>query len=322
MKKVLFPVIIIGVIIVAVTLFVPSTVSRPLSKERPVVAVSTFALYDIVRSVAEGIAEPFMIVPFGTDLHTFRPTPQDLARLEKSAVIFYSGAGLEPWSKQLMADYDAKSVDMSRHVELRYLDGREAAGHDHGHDGHGHQLQEQADGGMVDPHYWLSVSNMIKATKEAEHALSVAMPEHARHFHRNSEVYITQLYMLDNRLKEELSACKQPMIVVNHNAFGYMAERYGFEVMALTGLSPESMPSAKRMAELTALVNDKGLNTIFFESFVSDRLITEIGNETGAKVDVLQPLGNITADEAAQQLNYIQLMERNLIRLKSAMECD
>jgi zinc transport system substrate-binding protein len=320
-KKVLLLVIIIGVIIVATTLFVPSTVQQPSTKEQPTVAVSTFALYDIVRSVAEGIAEPFMIVPFGTDLHTFRPTPQDLARLEKSKVIFYSGAGLEPWSRQLMADYETRSVDMSKHVELRYLDGREAAHHDHGHDGHGHDQHEQAADGMVDPHYWLSVSNMIKATKEVEGALSAAMPEYARHFHRNSEVYITQLYMLDNRLKEELSACKQPMIVVNHNAFGYMAERYGFEVMPLTGLSPESMPSAKRMAELTKLVKEKGLNTIFFESFVSDRLITEIGKETGAQVDVLQPLGNITADEAAKKLNYMQLMERNLNRLKTAMEC-
>lgn len=292
------------------------------SAEKTRIAVSTFALYDIVSNIAGDNVELFMVVPFGTDLHSFEPTPKDLVKLNQSALFIYSGAGLEPWAESF--EGAMKRLDISRYVTLRELEqsGEEGAGsahhdakrHDDDHEDHDHE--------GADPHYWLDPTNMIRAAEAIEQQLGQLMPRYAKEFYRNREVYITQLHMLDNRFKSELGNCKQSMIVVNHNAFGYLAERYGFDVVALTGLSPESMPSAKRMAELSDLVREHHLNTIFFESFVSDRLIREIGNETGAAVETLQPLGNITADEVAQRLNYIQLMERNIGKIKTAMECE
>lgn len=292
------------------------------SHDKPRIAVSSFVLYDIVTHLAGERVEPFMVVPFGRDLHSFEPTPKDLAILSRSLLFVYSGAGLEPWAEAFA--HDLRTLNVSKFVTLRHLDDGEHGEHEadvtaeavHGDEEHaGHHHEE------IDPHYWLDPINMIQATKAVEQQLAQLIPDYAGEFHRNGEIYITQLHMLDNRFKSELSGCKQPMIVVNHNAFGYLSERYGFEVVALTGLSPESMPSAKRMAELSDLVEEYQLNTIFFESFVSDRLIKEIARETGAKVDTLQPLGNITADEAAQKLNYVQLMERNLVKIKTAMEC-
>ncbi len=283
--------------------------------EKPRIAVSTFALYDIVKNIAKDRVELFMVVPFGTDLHSFEPTPKDLVRLSKSKLFIYSGAGLEPWSDAFVQS--TETLNVSRSVKLRHLENEgkmedhdEAADHDEHHHHKG-----------VDPHYWLDTDNMIRAAEVIEQRLGRLIPKNAGEFQLNRENFTTQLYKLDNRYKTELSSCKHSMIIVNHNAFGYLAERYGFEVTALTGLSSESMPSAKRMAELSDLVRSHHLKTIFFESFVSDRLIKEIANETGAEVQTLQPLGNITADEAAQNMTYIQLMEHNLDKLKAAMEC-
>lgn len=282
------------------------------ASSRPVVAVSTFALYDIVRYVGGDAIEPLMIVPFGVDIHSFEPTPKDFARVNKSALFVYSGAGLEPWAGNLVST--TKTLDVSKHVRLLYPedDGQVHAGHRH--EEHGH---EEA----ADPHYWLDVDNMVTATRVVEKALVELNGDAAPMFRRKAEIYISQLHMLDAHYREVLGSCKQKVIVVNHNAFGYLAERYGFEVRALTGLSPEAMPSAKTMAELTDMVREHGIKTVFFESFVSDRLIKTVAKESGANVDVLTSLANVEAGEAARGVGYKRLMEMNLNKILDAMEC-
>ena len=313
MKKAFLIVAVMLFAVIAFSLFKESPLTQT-SIERPVVTVSTFALYDIVRHVAEDKVDLFMIVPFGVDVHSFEPTPRELAKLSKSALFIYSGAGLEPWAETFSKS--VKTVDISQHVKLLHLE--EVDPDDDQHDMH-HGDHHHAE--RVDPHYWLDMENMILATRNIEKALGEVVPNADSLFHRNAEAYITQLHMIDDRYKNRLSACKQSRIIVNHNAFGYLARRYGFEITALSGLSPEAMPSAKTMAKLTDLVKSHKIKTIFFESFVSDRLIKNIAKESGAGVDVLQPLANITADEAAQEQNFEQLMGRNLNKLSTAMEC-
>ena len=306
MKKVLLGLLIFLVLLAVYGLFLQP--EAPVEREespRPAVAVSTFSLYDMLRYVGGEKIDLFMVVPFGVDVHGFEPTPKDLVRLTESALFVYSGAGLEPWAGAFAGK--TKTLDVSTHVKLLQPHEEEHAHHEH-------------DEG-ADPHYWLDIENMIAATRAVAKALSEVDPSSSRRFMRNAEIYITQLYMLDNRYKDVLKSCKQPMIVVNHNAFGYLSERYGFEVKALTGLSPEAMPSAKTMAQLSDLVREHRIKTVFFESFVSDRLVQSLAKESGAAVDVLQPLANITAEEAAAGISYFQLMEQNLKKLSDAMEC-
>ncbi|MDD5203488.1 MAG: zinc ABC transporter substrate-binding protein, partial [Sulfurimonas sp.] len=66
---------------------------------------------------------------------------------------------------------------------------------------------------------------------------------------------------------------------------------------------------------------EDGVKTIFFENFVSDKAIKSISHDTNASVDVLQPLGNITADEAAQNLSYEDIMRQNLEKISQALMC-
>jgi zinc transport system substrate-binding protein len=92
-------------------------------------------------------------------------------------------------------------------------------------------------------------------------------------------------------------------------------------VEALSGLSPEAEPSAKNMVKLIEHVKEHNISTIFFESFVSDRAIKSIAKEANTKVDVLQPLGNITADEAKQNLSFEDIMRQNLTKISKALHC-
>jgi len=277
--------------------------------QKPTIALSTFSLYDISKNIVGDTAQSFMILPFGVDAHSYEPTPKQVVKIYKSDLVVYSGAGLEPWIDGF--DFKNTAIDMSLHVELRKLS----------KDGHNHHKHEAHQARTIDPHYWLDLDNMIKATEFMTQELIKIFPQNKELYVKNKDIYIKMLKKLDKNYANQLSTCRLNTIVVNHNAFSYISSKYGFEVEALSGLSPEAEPSAKNMLSLIEHVKEHKLKTIFFESFVSDRAIKSIAKEANVSVDVLQPLGNITADEAEKKVTYEEIMLSNLSKISKALEC-
>ncbi len=282
---------------------------KKINSDKPDVVVTTFALYDIARHLLQSDADVQMLIPFGRDVHTFEPTPHDMVRVEKSKLFLYSGAGLEPWASHFTSFGDA--VDMSQYVKLR------KAEHDHEDDDDGDHHHEH---GAYDPHYWLDIGNMILLTEAREQLFEKSFPKLDKtELRKRAAAYIERLKTLDGLFKKRLTGCKLDTLVVGHDAFGYLAQRYGFHIASISGLSPDTMPDPKTMAALNRLVEEKGIKTVYYESFVSDKLVDALARETGVKVGVLQPLANITADEIGA--DYFRLMNADLLKLQEALEC-
>ncbi|WP_294883462.1 MULTISPECIES: metal ABC transporter substrate-binding protein [unclassified Sulfurimonas] len=295
------------IFITVITIFISfASMSAKELNKIPSVAISTFSLYDISKNIAADSAEIFMILPFGVDAHSYEPTPKEMIKISKSNLVVYSGAGLEPWIERF--EFKNKMLNMSLHVKLRELGGHE--GHHHAHNESG-----------VDPHYWLDTQNMIIATQTITKEFIELLPHNKELYIKNRDSYINMLNSLDAEYKKKLSTCKLDTIIVNHDAFSYLAHRYGFEVEALSGISPEAEPSAKNMLRLIEHVKEHRVSTVFFESFVSDKAIKSIAKEAKASCEVLQPLGNITADEAKANLSYEDIMRINLQKISKALEC-
>ena len=277
------------------------------TNHKPMVSLSTFSLYDIAKHISGDTFELVMIMPFGVDAHSFEPTPKLMAKIHDSLLVVYSGAGLEPWTDGF--DFKNKPIDMSKHVILKQLDVNN------------HHEHSNKSGVSTDPHYWLDIGNMIKATNLIADELIKILPMNKGLYIKNRDLYIAMLKQLDKDYKKKLSTCTKNTIVVNHNAFSYLANRYGFNIEALSGLSPEAEPSPKNMIRLIEDVKEHNLSIVFFESFVSDRAIKSIAKEAHVKADVLQPLGNITADEANQNLSFEDIMRQNLTKFSKALNC-
>lgn len=273
--------------------------------QKPLVGTTTFALYDIVKNVAKDSVELYNIVPFGTSIHTYEPTPKDATKIAKSSIVFYSGASLEPWIKGF--SFAKKSLDLSSVVDLITLE--EEDHHDHHHHG------------SYDPHYWLDASNMIKVCEAITKELGEIVPEKKEYFIVNALLYIDELKRLDAEFRSALSECKQSTIIVNHDAFSYLAKRYGFRSLPLSSLAPESEPSAKRMIAILKHIRSSGSKVIFAENFASQKAMQSIADEAGVELDLLQPLGNITADEAKADLSYVQIMRQNIAKISKALQC-
>lgn len=274
--------------------------------QKPYIAVTSFALYDISNHVAGGKVDIKKLVPFGVEMHTYMPSAKTMSELSNAELFIFSGLGIEPWIKK---EYP-NQLDMSRFVNLQEVHGEKCA-----EDGHHHHHDEDE----ADPHYWLDIDNMILMTEAITLNLSKIFPEYKSLFDQNAKTYILELKNLDKEYVNAVHSCKHKEIVVNHNAFGYLGKRYGFSSHSVTGLSPDEQVSAKKMREITDLVKDEDIKVVFFESFVSPEVAQTISNETGAKVESLQPLANVNRDEEAK--GYIELMRDNLQKLKIAMEC-
>ena len=274
--------------------------------KKPSVALSTFALYDIAKSISQETLNLVMILPFGVDAHSFEPTPKLMAKIMGSDLVMYSGAGLEPWIKSF--DFKSRTIDMSKSVMLLEPHAEHKTHAQHEHD-------------AIDPHYWLDIQNMIVITKLISEEFIKLLPQNSNLYKSNSDKYIAKLESLDSKYKKSLLNCKKETIIVNHNAFSYLSSRYGFHVEALSGLSPDAQPSAKNMVRLIEHVKEHDVKTVFFESFVSDKAMKSIAQEANVSVDVLQPLGNITADEASEKLTYEDIMLDNLEKISKALVC-
>jgi zinc transport system substrate-binding protein len=250
-------------------------------------------------------------LPFGVDPHSFEITPNIMSKIEHSNLVFYSGAGLEPWVDRMT--FKSKAIDMSKYVKLRKLDSKEFALHHH-HD-------KECAHNTLDPHYWLDFDNMRSATKVVTKELIQLEPQNKAFFLKNRDAYLEMLQKLDEAYTNALSSCKVTHIILNHNSMGYVAQRYHFHSESLSGLSPEDQPTPNDIKRIIDEINKNGITTIFFENFVSSKVVKTIAKDTGIKVDIIESLGNITAEEAKENITYKELMYKNLKKLSKALMC-
>jgi zinc transport system substrate-binding protein len=143
---------------------------------------------------------------------------------------------------------------------------------------------------------------------------TLGRPEAARDFTR-------RLRALDAEYERGLADCDRREIVTSHAAFAYLAERYGLEQIAISGLSPEAEPAATDIEQLVADVRGHGATTIFFEPLVSPRLAETIAREAGVETAALNPIEGLTESELEAGADYFTLMRANLETLREALGC-
>jgi zinc transport system substrate-binding protein len=123
---------------------------------------------------------------------------------------------------------------------------------------------------------------------------------------------------LDGDYTAALRNCARREIVVSHAAFGYLADRYKLNQVAISGLEPEAEPTPQRLAEVATLARRFGATTVFFETLVSPAVAQAIASEVGARTAVLDPIEGPPEDDGG---NYLSVMRTNLHELVTALAC-
>ena len=125
---------------------------------------------------------------------------------------------------------------------------------------------------------------------------------------------------LDAAYADGLADCERDLVVVSHDAFGYLA-RYGLHLEPIAGLSPDAEPTPAALAELADLIEDEGVTTVFSERLASPALAETLATDLGVETAVLDPIEGLTDETEGQ--DYLSLMQRQPVgtrRRRTAVE--
>lgn len=275
------------------------------------VAVSTFALYDIARHITQDSVELISIIPPGVDVHTYQPTPKTMEKIASSDLVVFSGAVLEPWVASF--NFDKRSIGISDFIHFRELDHNEYDSHEH-HD-------EQCAHNTSDPHYWFNIENMVKVTNILTYELIGIAPQHKKLFIDNRDAYLVKLRAVDDAYKKALNSCMLDTIIVNHNAYTYLAKKYNFNIESLMGLSSDAEVTQKEIRRIDKHIKDAQVRVVFGDDLVKSHDMQTIAKNMNIRFDTLNALGNISKQDFDNNATYEQLMLSNLEKISKALVC-
>ena len=168
---------------------------------------------------------------------------------------------------------------------------------------------------------WLDPILVKQQVNNIRDGLSLADPDNESYYFQNAAEYNAKLDSLDAQIRDGLADCRHDTIVPFHNAFAYFGERYGLKVVPLGGLSPDAEASAADIAEFIDFVRDNDIKVIFSEDLIDPRLAETIASEAGVDTLVLSPIEALTPEEASAGVSFLDKMEKNLLSLRIALEC-
>jgi ABC-type Zn uptake system ZnuABC Zn-binding protein ZnuA len=237
------------------------------------IRVSSFStiLTEVAQQVGGDRVEVLGHVKPGVDPHDFEPKPSDLKAVTQAQLVLLSAKHMEGYVGKLREATGTKGKlvevgDNMKSLKLTVQHG------DHSHDGD-------------DPHWWHSISNIIKATEVVEAELAALSPEDKALFASRADAYRKKLESLSKWVKAKVAELPrdQRKLVTNHDAFGYFARDFKFTVMPISGLSKNDQPGSKKVAELIGQIKAAGVKAVFSEDVANPKTIQEITRETGAK---------------------------------------
>lgn len=259
------------------------------------ILTSTTFLADITRNVAGDRVTIESLLPIGTDPHSYQPTPQDAARIADSKLLIINGAEYEHFIESLIenAGGEREVVEASAGISVR-----EDPDGEHG----------------VDPHMWLDPNNVVVYVENIREGLTHLDPEGAAFYRSNADKYVGELNDLDAWIAGQVSLipAEKRLLVTNHEALGYFAERYGFTIVGtlIESVSSDASPSAKQMADLIDQIRSSGAPAIFLDASDNGSLANQIAEETGVRVVTDLHLESLT--DGAPAATYIDMMKHNV----------
>ncbi len=235
------------------------------------------------------------LTPPGAEPHDIELSAAQVAQIAEADLVLYI-RGFQPAIDEAVDQQAAdRSIDVASGLPL--LSGADAA---------------------ADPHVWLDPANMAAIGEAIGARVSEITPASATTVDAATAEFSAEMAALDEEFATGLATCAIRDLVVSHEAFGYLADAYGFQQVGLSGLSPEAEPSPARLKEVADLVRTNGITTIYYETLVDPKVAQTVADETGATTAVLDPLEGL---EEGATGDYVSIMQENLATLRTGQSC-
>jgi zinc transport system substrate-binding protein len=259
------------------------------------VLVSILPQRNFVQAVGGDHVSVHVIIPPGASPATYNPKPGDLVRIEEADVFFRIGhIGFEQahFGKIRSLNPDMRVVDTSQDIELRHFGEDES--HEHEHEGEERAGKETSVGegadqaGGVDPHVWLSPPAVKLQVAAIARALAELDPEHADVYLSNARAYSARLDELHAELTALFARLESRTILVFHPAWGYFADAYGLEQLAIEQAGKD--PTAEQLRRIIDTARRGDIKVIFVQAQFSRELAGSIAQQIDGVIVSIDPL--------------------------------
>jgi zinc transport system substrate-binding protein len=265
------------------------------------VVAAFYPFAEAARQVGGERVDVVDLTPAGAEPHDLEVTSKQVDEIASADVVLVMGHGFQPSVEDATRANDATTV---------VLDDLPVDAKD-----------RDVESGL-DPHVWLDPRLMEKIVDVVGQALTRADPSAKATYERNARAYDAKLAALDDEFVKGLADCERDTIYSAHEAFGWLAKRYGLRQESLAGLSPDAEPTPDRIADLADRARRDGATTIFTEPLVPPDLAATLAREAGdLRTAPLDPLEALSKDRADAGDDYLAVMRSNLGALRSALGC-
>jgi len=250
------------------------------------VVASFNPMAELIKAVGGDKVDIYTIVPDGTEPHDFELKAKDIVKLANSKIFVYNGAGMESWAQNAVQASENKGlmvVDASMGCDLI------------------------KNGGVVDPHLWLSLKTAKVQALNIKEALVRADPSNKEYYENNYSSFSTSLDELYNEYKTKFDNVKNKNFVTGHAAFAYFCRDFGLKQSSIENVFAEGEPTAKKIAELIEYCRVNKVDTVFMEELASPKVSETLANEIGAKVEKIYTLESSEGNDS-----YPEGMRKNL----------
>lgn len=279
------------------------------------VVATVFAPYDFARQLVGDRGEVTLLLPPGSETHSYEPSPKDIIEIQNCDVFIYVGGVSDAWVADVLESVGdgVRTVTLMDCVELleeEHVEGMEVDEHDHD------------DGGVeYDEHVWTSPRNAKLICEKIAAALSEADPEGESEYNAALESYCAELDELDAAFTDVVAnGVRNTIVFGDRFPLLYFAKAYGLEYYAAwPGCADEAEPSAATVAFLIDKVNEEHIPVVFHIELSNEDMADTICEATGAEKLLFSACHNVTRAQFEEGVTYLDLMWQNVDALREAL---
>ena len=308
-------------------------IKNPIKKEngeKIEIIATLFPQYDFAKQIGGDKVNVKLLLPPGSESHTYEPTPQDMLMINESDLFVYTGKEMEPWAENLISGMkkDINVIDLSKSVELihseefeeEHMEENDEHEHEHEYE-YGHNHDEEEHNHEYDPHIWLNPQNAIKMAKNIEKELINIDPDNAEYYKNNAEKYINEIAKLDKEIEQTVNSSSNPKIAFGGAfAYAYFVERYDLDFISAFETCGESAePSTAKIKEVIDYIKKNKIPVVFYKEYSNGNVAKTISEATGAEMLVFNTVHNLSKEEIQNGATYVSVMRENLENLKKSL---
>lgn len=281
------------------------------STDKISVVTTIFPYYDFARSVSKGTCDVDMLLKPGSDVHSFEPTPSDILKIRNADLFIYNGGESDEWVDSILeslGDTD-KPVVMKMTDYVKPLTEMDA---DH------HAEDEE------DEHIWTSLDNAKTLVSKISDEVSKLDQKHKTVYNKNGLDYIEKISKVQSEIENTVNSSESKKIVVGDRfPLLYFATEFSLDwECAFPGCSTETEPSLDRLSKLTDTIEKDKIKTILKLEMSENKVADTLADETNTKVRTFYSAESVSKEDFANNVTYVDLMERNNNALKEALSND